>query len=560
MGALHRMLHDRVLQSVKGVGGGFAFATPTSWENLHDINVSKLPADFDAGDSTNAYGDSTTQGGQGQPGDTGVQYPEFIASNYYASAFINEGIDGLRSDQLLTNITAAAASGTLDEYYVIVIGTNDAAGAITPAQTLSNIASIEAILQAEGAQGVIYGVYLKATTIPGGDPGYDLYEVHQGLRAAYGNRVIDWREYMAQSVSTSGDAADLAAIVQGEMPPSLLADGLHPNDPGYTAIAPQTAAASMAMSGGKPFLHHEVVSAIPTSSQGSVLHQVRHIGSPTEWQIVGGNDDNAFSINSSGQVLRGPGAWDGTVRELYVAAGNASGQHGCRLVMLAGTADDDFSLHTDWREEGVLETPEIWTSTESAFTVLMRFKPRGTATNNKDVIQGPRSNAKMGTGTNATEVLFKNAANTTLAFRRWNISTTDYATVGFSFDGTNAREMQDASGSVVTPLSTGSTIDMSGRILMGLSGSVKDRVDVDFIWMANSFIDLSSASIRDQIINSGTLEPAFAANGVVDGVTPQLFLYGGPGDWALGRNRGTGGDLLVRPYVTPALANFALAT
>lgn len=67
-----------------------------------------------------------------------------------------------------------------------------------------------------------------------------LEKLEAALTKRYGNRHFNWRKYLIEyGLSDAGIEAtpeDLEAIGKGEVPPSLLSDGLHPNDYGHKVI------------------------------------------------------------------------------------------------------------------------------------------------------------------------------------------------------------------------------------------------------------------------------------------------------------------------------------
>lgn len=65
------------------------------------------------------------------------------------------------------------------------------------------------------------------------------------------------------------------------------------------------------------------------------------------------------------------------------------------------------------------------------------------------------------------------------------------------------------------------------------------------MWIAHEFVDWRNANIRGQLFDSATLTPVLPAQGVLEGIVPQIWMYGGPGDWAAGHNRGSHGLRMI---------------
>ena len=67
-----------------------------------------------------------------------------------------------------------------------------------------------------------------------------LYKLETALTKRYGNRHFNWRKYLIEygllEAGLEPTVKDLDAISKGEVPPTLLADGLHPNDAGHMVI------------------------------------------------------------------------------------------------------------------------------------------------------------------------------------------------------------------------------------------------------------------------------------------------------------------------------------
>lgn len=67
-----------------------------------------------------------------------------------------------------------------------------------------------------------------------------LQQLESALTKRYGNRYFNWRKYLVENgLSDAGitpTEADNTAISEGKVPPSLLSDGLHPNDAGHLVL------------------------------------------------------------------------------------------------------------------------------------------------------------------------------------------------------------------------------------------------------------------------------------------------------------------------------------
>ena len=77
-----------------------------------------------------------------------------------------------------------------------------------------------------------------ALSILGGVSG--IVELEDAVRARFGAKVFCWRKFLVEEgldmEGLTATSADTAAIAQGLVPPSLLADEVHPNDYGHDAI------------------------------------------------------------------------------------------------------------------------------------------------------------------------------------------------------------------------------------------------------------------------------------------------------------------------------------
>ncbi|MEO1613260.1 MAG: hypothetical protein AAFU55_13050, partial [Pseudomonadota bacterium] len=94
-------------------------------------------------------------------------------------------------------------------------------------------------------------------------------------------------------------------------------------------------------------------------------------------------------------------------------------------------------------------------------------------------------------------------------------------------------------------------------------------IDIECLGIWPGAWDLTSASERAKFFDTASFAPAMNGDGVIDGVAPSVFLWGGPGDWLAEfgsgemrvANKGTipGPAFVQSPLADASLAGFASA-
>lgn len=529
----------------------------TSWAAMRDANDAEL-AGLTVALSTDvsAWGDSLTAGAGsgGQASDSWV--PEMGA--YITNTLNNEGVGGETSSQILTRINAATA-GQKAQASVVMFGTNDGSGGSYEAPTV--IANYDSAATAITGPNVLVGGFQTLPYGVFGGAGAASKDTWRHLRETYPDSAMSLWACMVREIIDDPTAEN--DLLEGSfLPLQISSFNLHFSD--ASGLKKDAARALMAADGAGPpmVLEEEVpVRYVSGSAAGAVVHTVRHAGTATSWDIVGGNADGAFSINASGQLLATAVPFADDIREVFVRATNANGFHYGRVIVGLAAADNNYSQATRCPQKtgGIYHFGSA-APREFSIAMLVRYNSNGILWKSDDC--NFRSNSG---GTYTLFLRDSTSANISLpainpgagwhwimASVRIDATTAANGARAYGYDSTITADTP----TTLNPLS----MDVFSSILtededFGLAGDH----DIGAMWVAREFVDWSSSTVRDALFNASTLDPVATGNGTIAGVAPEIWMYGGPGDWAAGHNRGAA-DVNMIPTLDTARAQYSSVT
>jgi len=549
-----------------GVALNASPASAATWNAAYIANAAQIDATyggqgFSASDTINAEGDSLTQGDQA--GNTGTPWPDQIGDNWVSTTVVNHAQGGETTTQILADVVAFSTAQK-DSIVTLQGGENDVGSAASVLATLtSNFDDMVAELTSStylvsGYSGSLFSMAASA-------PGQDRYLLNKHLAATYGNKFVNllWPFYGAQA-EDAWDATNQADIMIGRIPEDyrIPGDATHPNDAGIDILAETFGAAVIAIDGGVPDPLPAIEVLDDTASSGATVHQMLARGTPSAWEISGGDDGGVLAINSSGLITRSTGTISGDYLTPIVktTGGGASRHAPVVLVRKSGTAITGGCRFNRYGAIGY-SNPFGTNGLVDEFTLIWRMKiPSGQSSGDDTVMLGGLNSTELrhypvttaGNSKIRTRLVDSTDAFIVSEETTGGISNkSDWHWRGISFQkGVTSVCQVMRNGSVATPsIRSGKDnvqVDLSDAMFMftngnAFSSSVSNPRDIGCIWMADQFLDLSDSSIRDLIFNSSTLAPVALVNGrEISGVVPEIYFAGkGPGNYKPEQNRGT---------------------
>lgn len=532
-------------------------STIGSWAEMRALNdaaLSALPSNLGA--DITAWGDSLTQGAANGNTGSASWVPEL--ATYFTNDIHNEGGGGQTSDEILARITAASVD-QLDDVSIVMWGTNNGVGGSYEAPAI--------IADFDAADPVFTGAHVFVggfQTLPYGRSagnGVSSKDVWHHLRNAYPDQSISL--WAAMSREIVDDPTAEPALLAGNFEPLQISSGnLHWADArGLEKDAARSLAAVATV--GPPFVCEEETPAryVVGAPAGRVIHRFRRLGQATGWQIVGGNDDGAFALTPAGELITTATPFLDDFREVFVAATNANGRHYGRILVGRAAADGDYSQATRCRIEtgGYYHHGE---TTPRAFSIAMRVRHIAAGRyflSGSCVFKSTSAGgfdgffrATDGSQQFAPRINPGPGWHWIMASWRMDAGVAENGLITYGSDGTvNSR--------VPTTTAALQLDEYSTLLTNGTSFSIAADADMRGLWIAHEFVDWSDQNLRDQLFDPDTFDPVLAGDGLLAGIAPQIWVYGGPGDWASGHNRGSQ-NLHMVPTVDVARARYERAT
>lgn len=494
-----------------------------------------------------------------------------VVGRYVTGTVNNIAAGGTRSDEILAAFNALSV-GQKNDVGITNGGTNDVLQGV--ANVVTAVATNMQAVAAISANRIIQGPWA------GGNTRFfaQCRAISATLRASLGAKFFDPLPFI--QYFGAGSATEINAMRQGGYPPSLATDTLgHPNTAGAAIFGREWALICRAQAGiGAPYIHDDYVVAADTS--GAAVHTLRVLGSAQRFRIVAGNESLAFEINATtGAITRSSVAgvmppW----AELIVQAESVFGpSNEARIVVgrrMAGTRPMS-AVRTLANSAGVvgsaarLITPGL---TGGAATKRMTVVLAGRMNNlsNGGILTSLRSTDFADNGLVTKEGrnlrFFARAADGTLGGNIFSpIPEQDgfgWHVWFFSMDTNSGNQFMKAAVDEITSSNVVPTLDATVDLSLPLQvfasqATILRDFDVRMLWVAQDYIDIGDSAKRALFYTPGTREPLdLGAGGIVDGVTPILYLRGTAAEYQAGSNFGTGGALHASPYVNRARVGF----
>lgn len=551
------------LDDMGGTLGLIPDAYTTVLNDIYLLNLATLVsnAGVTLSNEVTAWGDSLTQGGGGlgAPADWQEQWPEWIQATWFTGSTINnEGIGG-ETTQEIEDRLALASAAVKQHISLLAGGTNDAAGSSYSFNTtLTNFGDMVADLADETPTNTVFGImggsHGSSPSI-GNVQGGDRYMVRQGLIDTYAPAYVDFMQAIYSGIPEADWSASDDVISHENGIPVIArsnsgSDATHPNDEyGTYPLAVANAFLIAGLADVCPYIMPDITRYNGQAAATDVVYTPQYLGTPSSWEILAGNDDGLFEINSSTGVITRSATGTPTAQheDLHIRAnGTGSWKHSQRIRLLRGGTSGYEGVQPG-RSGGLclLDFPDC-----TNMTALWRLKFKAGDTNPLTLldpdISGTAVTSLGASNRGRFQVVIKTSAGVVVA--------SDSITPSFSTDNpeqwfwfgfcynqaTNyfrsmiARASTTATYAPDTVTPTG-TIGFGPKPTLYNVGSSSDASkglrDISFCWISDQFFDLNVGATRDLFFNSSTKVPVVAANGIVSGVTP-LFCqhYHGPGD------------------------------
>lgn len=520
--------------------------------------VADWPYAFVNGAQVTGFGSSTMSA-------TGGQTPPFTHALADSSAtWTNKGVGGTNSGTILTAVNAATAPEKAGEV-ILQLGGNWLS-IDNPEDTV--LADALSMATALGHSRFLHAPKHNDASAPAGSKDWTrLRRLTRLLTAQYPGRVHDMA--LTFRHETPADADDTADQTNDMIPRSLDYDPAHANTAGNLVIGRRYGAFVEALRSGVPYLPEQrILSTDFTAAQTNgglvctVPYDAAVFGALTGVTVDFATAQTDFSVAIESGAIKirratatflTEGSYDLPVRLAKAGKRRTSWQKVFLTTPTPGA--NKARINSNWlAKEGRLTGV---TNTSKKFIAVfgLRFLSGSLATRRLFYTgNGSGVNIEVKT-TNRTGFVMKNSGGTTVvnldggtganliaadADIRWIFMAVD-TTSGVQI----AKVATDANAAVtnVPTLDAVLNIDpISGAGLQKLfsstdtGGSLCD-VEVAAIWMAEDYSDIGpTTGKRDLFRDAATKASLIPADGIVDGITPFLFMAGPAGNWKAGMN------------------------
>jgi len=491
-------------------------------------NVLANPASF--------WGDSLTQDSNPGVGFKAVEGVDAVTSG----TVNNYGIGGETASQITTRVSAASAADKAG-FNQVLMGANDTLDAAkTAALIVADYATCAAAFTNAN--------YLMCATWSSGVVSRKHRDVWRSLRSTYGAKALDmpamWSRFGAQ-------ASDAAESRRGALPTGLCVDTLHQNQPGGLIKGHAWAAALIARNGGAPFVHDDMFGFKAGDASGAAIATVRTLGTGYNFSILAGNEDGAVDIaRGTGAITRTAATILQPYREIFVEAENNKGKgRNGRIVLVQqmdGTSPQK-AVRVIGNGASILRTPTTFApadGTQLTIVVCMRVDTRRTngyllsQGTNSIITQSGSGNLFVprtagGTSLGSISVTPSNPSDWHVYFYTLNTATGVIAAACDETSSTGAASVGNVSIASIT------------TFFGNESNSLPWAGDLKMLAIYDTYYDITNTAVRANWYDSATRLPKDIGDGTAGGAlaAPLVYLRGMAGDYLLGKNFGTGGDL-----------------
>jgi len=490
-------------------------------------------------------GDSLTFDDIGASNLPGAGYKATDVADSVTSGTVNNyGINGETSTQITTRVSALSA-GDKAGLVQAMMGTNDLNTAGAPATVAANFATCaSAITNANYlfASGYHTGIAPNAITAR------RAFDMRRSTLATYGAKALDMQAMWARY---GAGASDFLAARRGAVPTDLTQDNLHQNKPGGLVKGYAWAAALVARNGGAPFVHDDMFGFKSGDASGAAIGTVRTLGDAFNYRILAGNEDGAVQINrTTGAITRTDQTIVQPYRECFVEAENNKGIGRNGRIILVQQMDGTQptrGVRVQGNGASFLNVPSTYAptdGTELTIVLCLRLQNRASGhivTNGGQAFVDQQGWAVRFTGRNSAGTSLGSVTVTAQSPSDWNLYSFTIKT-----DGTICAAVVNE-GTATTATPTASAV-VAASAITGFFTNSGDTLpfagDIKMLWLANSYLDITNSTVRANFYDSATKVPKdLGSAGTVSGVTPLFFLRGRAGDYLLGKNYGSVGDL-----------------
>ncbi|AHE56001.1 hypothetical protein [Sphingomonas sanxanigenens] len=386
------------------------------------------------------------------------------------------------------------------------------------------------------------------------------------MRTAFG--VNFWDHYAALHPYVSNRSkADLDSLALGGMPLSIMADGTHYDDPIAEPGAREKARLVLCMERGQPYVQPERI-VFPIRSSDAVAATIapaRIAGTPKHVALFRAPSDDVVRLTSTGELQRGAGAINFEVRDYFIEARHHYGHHiGRRTLVrgMAGTNPANGGARFTGGGMQALGTPGwdgVSNGKKITIVVCARFLPAASGG-----LLGPTTWLNVLNGNVFRWIGYDSVASIGSVTPAVADYPDRYNMYFFTIDTTTGvQRMQAAANNKAVATTTPTAdADLALNNILSLFSSTAlplTNVDIKSLWMAADSIDFSVQANRDAFCATGTTDTPkdLGATGVVGGITPFFYNLGYWGDWASGRNLGSGGQVYLSTWIDSSLISMS---
>nr|DAL40979.1 MAG TPA_asm: hypothetical protein [Caudoviricetes sp.] len=479
-----------------------------------------------------------------------------------ASYVNNFGINGQTAAQITTRATAAPAA-LLAGFNRVMQGTNDLSSG-TPASVIASYASCAAAFT--NANYLFSSPWMTGAQA-GQITGRKVGDIRADLKTTYGAKMLDSQAYWARHGANS---ADIANARRGAIPTDLTTDGLHKDTQGGLLHGYVHAAALIAQAGGAPFVHDEICGIKSGDASGTAIITPRVLGTGYNFAILAGNDDGAIQIaRNTGAITRTSATLLQPYREVFVEAGNNKGRgRNGRIIMVQQMDGTTPNKAVRVRGNGAsILMPRFdfapTAGTEATIVMAIRQTRNVVAPAVANILTHSANNAIVDQVVSGIRGNFRDSAGTslgTLTVNSENPSLVNFYAFSIKTD-TATLQARCNLNTASTGTASAGNVDLASMAVLFSNGgdSAPWAGDVLMFAVYGAYYDITSDSvIANWWDNTTRLPKDIGASGTAGGAlaTPLIYVRGMAGDYILGKNYGSGGDLHAQVPLSQRDAGF----
>lgn len=465
----------------------------------------------------------------------------------------NYGISGQNASQITARVVAASA-GDKAGFNLVIMGANDSPAGKSAAAIVTDFAACAAAFT--NPNFVFCSTWINGLLRPRDR------DVWRSLVTTYGAKAWDSAAVWARHGAFSSDAA---SALRGSIPHGLTVDNIHNNQAGGILKGYEWAAMTFARNGGTPYLHDEVVGMTAGAAAGSAITTVRTLGAAFNYQIIAGNEDGAVQIDrATGAITRTAQPILQPYREVFVEAENNRGRGRNGRIIIGQQMDGtnpQSAVRFNPNGAAVAQMPSTYAPADSTgITIVVCARLDPSRTTGLLLSQGGSSGivSRLAGG-----LSFSARTSAAAILGSLNLSPRNPSDWHFYFFAVDT-----AAGWVrgAVDETTSSAVATAGNIghaacnylFTNISNLTPFGDDLKMMAVYDQAYDVSDSAVRAAFYDSTTRLPKDIGNGSAGGAfaQPLIYMRGMAGDYMLGKNYGTGGDLHVPIPIGPRFNGF----